>query len=724
MTDRPDDYGSVIRRPEVYGPVIVGGGTDYEMELSVTEPFLYAAGFETVLTAEEALEEMSALPGDWHLTERPYLDEPPARIEHRFEDVGSEDAITPATLAEVVASDANRIRYVVPVHKSREFGQAEFTPVPNHVVVTVFDDSAFDQIDQEALLQDFFPLLYRDRGVGDTFTRIYSSLISGPAEEPAERDPLYMGEPGPALWLIEHLMSLDIATDVGLVAEPDWYIAYPNDLGSGATRPVNSLHGSDVPQKVAGRFSMVTMRVSRRLSTMLSNRRSPSSPDPSAIKVAILDGEFDLNHASLKLPFGQPRLNEMNDSGQVDSVNGHAHGTLCAGIIGAQPGIQDWGDGGIEPAANMIPISIYRTTHQVPAELEHLIEGINDSAIQECKVISISVAGYPAANTLIRAVVEANDAGAVIVAGTGNREEGSNDRAGFVLYPAKFGNVIAVGAAINRPADSLGPLRRVSIRLSGEEDELVRWESRHGTGIDVVAPGLCVTSTDISGPLGASKKTSPDGDIWNRFSGTSAATPLVAGFAAKIARLTGGSPQQIRNAIRDAAVRDGPYEYARSRFGRPWDWRVGFGWIDRTIIDEWEPTQTDDNSNGQGSNKEEALMADETTETSDSEIGCGPSEEFRDVADDQMPYKGKFDGAIAPLSDFLTSLSSTDDYCCIMGAHFWRDPYRTARIAGLPWSAAVLLGSGNWQEVYRAVDVELHQVENRSGAGPIWVRVR
>ena len=700
MTDRPDDYGSDVQLPDVYGPVIVGGGTDYEMELTVSEPFRYAAGFETVLTPEEALETMNAIPGEWRLTEPPYSDQSRSRIEHRFEDAGATDAIPPPVLAPIVADDGNPIRYVVPVYKSAEFGSTAFTPVPNRVVVSVLDESVFDQVDGAALTQGFSPVSYRDRFPdadrvdGGTFTRIYSSFGS----EEEERYPLYTGEPGPALWLIEHLMSLDVAADAGLVAEPDWYIAYPNDLGNGAAQSADDSVASH------GQVDQVAMHAG-------------------GVKVAVLDGEFDLNHASGKLPFGQPRVNVMDDNDEVDAVNNHAHGTLCAGVIGAQSGIQHWLEGGVEPAADMIPISIYRAVNQVPVELEHLVEGINDAAAHGCRVISISVAGYPAANTLIRAVAEANDAGAVIVAGTGNREEGAFDRAGFVLYPAKFGNVIAVGAAINRPSDPLGPLRRVSIRLSGEEDELVRWESRHGTGIDVVAPGLCVTSTDISGPDGASKKDSPVGDIWNRFSGTSAATPLVAGFAAKIARRTGGSPQQIRNAIRDAAVRLGPYEYARTRFGRPWDWRVGFGWIDHTIIDGWEPTQTDDNSNGQGSNKE-GLMTGDTTETNDSEIGCGPSELFVDVSDDEASYRGKFGTAITPLADFLASLASTDEYCCTMGAHFWRDPYRTARIAGLPWSAAVLLGSGDWQAVYEAVDVELHRVENPGGPGPIWVRVR
>jgi len=447
----------------------------------------------------------------------------------------------------------------------------------------------------------------------------------------------------------------------------------------------------------------------------------------STVKVAVLDGEFDLNHASGKLPFGDPHHNVMDNNEQVDALNGHAHGTLCAGIIGAQPGIDGWLSGGIEPASVMLPIAIYRTTEPVRAELGHLVEGIVAAVAQGCDVISISVGGFPATNTLISAVANAA-AGAVIVAGTGNRRSGTYDRADFVLYPAKFENVIGVGAAIIDDSDPLAPLRRVSLDLTKPPNEPVRWESRHGSGMDVVAPGLRVTSTDISGLRGASKHPSPAGDIWNRFSGTSAATPLVAGFAAKIIGATSGTPDQIADAIRAAAAPMGPYQYKRTRFGRPWDWRVGFGWIDRSIIEAWPPTDDDPSGDGERPLAEEDTMTDttDTTQcgTTDGTIMCGPGEKLNNVIGDELTYLGKFAGTAKPLSDFLAALGSGSGYCCAMAAHFWRDPYRTAIIAGLPWSAAILLGGGDWRAVYQAVDVELHQVVNPGGPGPIWVRAR
>jgi hypothetical protein len=687
----------VVKWPDTYEPIVVGDGTEFGMEMSVSSPFRYAVGFETVLDPDSALREMSAFPGSWRAAGSEYPEEAQPTIEHRFENVGAADVISPTILGEIVLSDANAVRYMVPIYKSEEFGLAEFTPVPNHVVVTTTYESAFGSIDEVASEQLFFPLLHRDATIGDRFRRIYSSRISEPEAEPSEEFKDYVGEPGPALRLIDELVTLESEIDADLVAEPDWYLNHPNDLTTRATRSVDSLANSD--------GSVVHVAL-----------------DATGVKVAVLDGEFDLSHASTKLSFGHPRRNEVESSDQVGIVNGDAHGTLCAGLICAQPGIVGFEKGGVEPTAEALPISIYRTKEPVRAELEHLVQGIASSVEFGCKIISVSVAGFPSAKTLIDAVSDADLRGTLIVAGTGNRKSGDSDGPGFVLYPARFGNVIGVGAAMVDSSDPLGPLRRVSLDTSAAADEPLRWESRYGTGIDVVAPGLLVTSTDLSGTGGKTEKDSPTGDVWNRFSGTSAATPLVAGFAAKIAGETAGSPQQIRDAIRDAAERLGPYRYARTRYERPWDWQVGFGWIDRAVIDAWEPA-TDDSADEQLlPTEEEKPVTDVADDTTDSEFECGPGELFADIVGDEATYLDAFSGTIHPVSDFLAALASTDGHCVVMTAHFWRDPYRTARIAGLPWEAAVLLGGGDWQAVYEAVDVELHQVRTTGGAGPIWVR--
>jgi subtilisin family serine protease len=145
----------------------------------------------------------------------------------------------------------------------------------------------------------------------------------------------------------------------------------------------------------------------------------------SSVNVAVLNADFDLNHASGNLPFGNPRHNVMDNNEQVDALKGHAHGTLCAGIIGARPGIDGWLSGGIEPASVMLPVAVYRTTDPVRAELGHLVEGIDAAVAQGCDVISISVEGFLVTNMLISAVA---DATAVGPSSSRERETGVRER--------------------------------------------------------------------------------------------------------------------------------------------------------------------------------------------------------------------------------------------------------------------------------------------------------
>ena len=441
------------------------------------------------------------------------------------------------------------------------------------------------------------------------------------------------------------------------------------------------------------------------------------------IKVAILDGEFDLNHASGKLVFGQPRINVTNDSADVGVRNSHAHGTLCAGIIGAEELIAGWSEGGIAPGVGMLPVSVYRTEEEAPgAQLQDLVDGINAAVDEQCAVISISLSGFPPASSLIDAIEKAERNNTVIVAGTGNRRADEPDRADFVQYPARFATVLGVGAATLDKSGGQRILNRVSTTSSSKAVEpQAAWESRYGAGLDVVARGLDVTSTDISDTGGANEVGSPEGDVWIGFSGTSAATPLVAGFAALIADSGIRSPASIRQQIRLAAEQIGPGLYKKVRNGIRWNRRVGFGWIDREVIEQWPLGGGDAGDAGDAG--DDALS--DSDNVSESIVECSVDEEISEfVGVEGYEFARMFEDALRPLSEFLALLGSTDPQCCRMAARFWQDPYRTARIAGLPWHAAVLLGQGDWQAVYRAVDVEMHRVENPGGPGPIWVRAR
>ena len=688
MTDRPDDYGSDIRRPDVYGPVTVGGGTDYEMELSVSEPFRYTAGFMDELSPDQAREQV---PESWELSgwlPSQYGTRP--RSQYVFEDTGP--VMSPNEINEIVVGN-DAIRYVVPAYRTEEYGSATFTPIPNHVVVLVDDQSILDDIDRLAADQGFSPVEHREFEIEGRIRRVYSSL-EPELDPPAEGRVRYSGEPGPTLFLIEKLMTE--FGDGQLVAEPDWFVSGFNDLATSAT----SLSSTPrAPQPASG---------------------PQASIDMGAARVAILDGVFDLDYTNGRLPFSMTRFNAIRRNDDVGVKVGvkkdHAHGTLCAGLIGAQKPIPLWDQAGVAPGVQMIPVSIYEINEPIEADLGHLVEGIRFAVTNGCNVVSISVAGYLPGSDLMSVVEWAERSRVVLVSGTGNKMIGDPDAppVNVVLFPAAFESVLGVGAAVVDSDNGELILHRVGGGLfaAGEiADGQVAWESHYGHGLDVVADGLNVTSTDISGTGGASPT-----DVWNSFSGTSASTPIVAGFAARIASATHLIPAQIRDEIKNSALRLRHY-FDPAIVGPRRDDEVGFGFIDRSVIEQWQPSPP---------GAVAGIVEDETMPETIGAVACSDGRKIDDVVQ-EMGYppelKDRFRYSLRPLGDFLIALGSSAEPCATMATEFWRDPYRIARVVGLPWHAAVLLGQGEWEAIYDAIDAENHRNRSNS-AGPIWVRVR
>lgn len=236
------------------------------------------------------------------------------------------------------------------------------------------------------------------------------------------------------------------------------------------------------------------------------------------IRVAVLDEGVDTNHPALRAAVVE----------EADFVDGNpharpdgddAHGTACAGIILSR----DSKTPGLAPDCSLVAVRIakgdgfdgwvfndFKTADAI------------DWAWREAKadVLSNSWGGGPPVDSISRAFDRArtrgrNGKGCVVAIATGN----SNSS---VSFPATLPNVLGVGAS--NPWDE----RKSPTSQDGE----TWWGSCFGTGLSLLAPGVRIATTDISGNAGYGST-----DFITTFNGTSSATPHVAAAAGLVLAL-------------------------------------------------------------------------------------------------------------------------------------------------------------------------------------------
>ncbi|UII19089.1 S8 family serine peptidase [Fulvivirga ligni] len=299
------------------------------------------------------------------------------------------------------------------------------------------------------------------------------------------------------------------------------------------------------------------------------------------VQVAVLDHGFEMNHPDLSgNTFGTGF-----DTGTGTSpaqVLG-SHGTACAGIIAAS---QDnhRGVSGVAPNAQLISIS--NSLYLTPTVKQELADGINWAWQNGAEVISNSWGHTSLASALIdNAITNALNNGrgglgtiVVFAAGNGN---------GNVSYPANSNpDIISVGAM--SPCGE----RKSPSSCDGEG-----WGSDYGVNLDVMAPGVLISTTDrqgasgynpsttihpnLGGTLVTTDYTDDDYTIW--FNGTSSACPMVAGVAALILSVNDClTHDEVEDIIEQTAQKVGGYAYGATA-GRPngtWHNEMGYGLVD------------------------------------------------------------------------------------------------------------------------------------------------
>ncbi len=227
------------------------------------------------------------------------------------------------------------------------------------------------------------------------------------------------------------------------------------------------------------------------------------------VKLVVIDTGIDMTHPELSgiLKGG---WNAISTAATFNDDNGH--GTHCAGTIAAKD--DDQGVVGVAPQIDLYGVKVLDENGS--GTFDDVIAGMLWAVENKMEVASMSLGASQGNQALADAVEAMRKGGVILIAAAGN--SGSS-----VGYPAAYPGAIAIAA-------------------SDSKDKLASFSSR-GPSVAVIAPGVAVKSTYMGGG-------------YDTLSGTSMATPHVAGLTALyVATHKGATPEQARAALQAASTK-------------------------------------------------------------------------------------------------------------------------------------------------------------------------
>ncbi len=220
-----------------------------------------------------------------------------------------------------------------------------------------------------------------------------------------------------------------------------------------------------------------------------------------SVILAVIDTGVDYTHPNLA-PNMVPGFDfKDNDADPMDATGSAnpGHGTHCAGIVGAT-GLVDGGIQGMSPEVSIMPLRFLGADGG--GDLNNAIKAIDYAIEKKVSVISASwgaTVPEATAKPLIEAVQRADAAGIIFVTAAANDGK-NNDK--VTVYPANSGTA-----------------NMMTVAASNSTDTKPSWSNYGKAKVALAAPGDAIISTLPSGK-------------YDSLSGTSMATPLVAGLVA------------------------------------------------------------------------------------------------------------------------------------------------------------------------------------------------
>lgn len=219
------------------------------------------------------------------------------------------------------------------------------------------------------------------------------------------------------------------------------------------------------------------------------------------VLLAVIDTGVDYKHTNLapNMVAGYDFRDNDADPMDITSSQNPGHGTHCAGIVGAT-GLVDGGIQGMSPEVSIMPLRFLGADGS--GDLNNAVKAIDYAIEKKVAVISASwgaTVPLSTAKLLVEAMDRADKAGIIFVTAAANDGK-NNDKTD--VYPANAGlpNMMTVAA-------------------SNSSDAKPSWSNYGKAKVAIAAPGDAIVSTLPGNKLG-------------NLSGTSMATPLVAGLVA------------------------------------------------------------------------------------------------------------------------------------------------------------------------------------------------